>query len=101
MTTQETQALPLSVRDALIWLQEQMTELRDLAARLQQEGIASLSRLATLDERVDQAHDRLAAADRDRNTIARLQDEVRETHELASQLQDRFSTALLRAQEAD
>lgn len=101
MTTQETRPLPTSVRDALIWLQEQMTQLRDLTARLQQETGEVLGKLTAIDGRVDEIHDRLAQSDRERAGLSRLREEVGETRELASQLQERLSESLLRTQESD
>ena len=70
MTTEQVRLPSTSVRDALVWLQEQMTELRDMATRLQQDNAQSLGTVAGLNERVDDSLGGVAVPAGDR--MARL-----------------------------
>ncbi len=100
-TSRADQQLPSTMRDALVWLQEQMTQVRDRVARLQQDTDESMSRLAALHERIDELGAGLAGADREGRGIATIRGEVGELRELASQLQQRLASADLRQQKTE
>lgn len=100
MTTRANQQLPATVRDALVWLQEQMTQVRDQMARMQQETDESLGRLGGLQERVDELYESVGHATRQASAVTGLQAEVAEAREIASQLRERLTATDLRQQEA-
>ncbi len=92
MTNQHPSKLvPEAVRDTVIWLQEQMTEARDMLTRLQQETVESLGLLGALQAGLQEMRDRVAHQDREISTAVQLRAEVRDARETTAQLQERYS----------
>ncbi|MSQ61680.1 MAG: hypothetical protein EXR43_03755 [Dehalococcoidia bacterium] len=90
MTTQRTRQDASELREALVWLQEQMTQVRDQVARLQQDADDSLSRLGGLSELLSGVQERLLHQERQQVSMAEVRQESQLARETVAQLRERL-----------
>ncbi len=91
MTTQRIRRDPSELREALVWLQEQMTQVRDQVARLQQDADDSLSRLGGLSELLSGVQERMLHQERQQESMAEVRQESQLARETAAQLRERLA----------